>query len=459
MRRMNSPIGASFSLRRRLLAMLLGVIVAMWTTIAALSYVDANQEIDELFDAQLAQSARILLAQVAHELTEGSIDIEHGHDSGHPYEIRMAFQVWEAGEKLVLHSANAPLRHMTSRTEGYTESTVGEHVWRVFTRWDENKRYLIQIGERVDFRHDLARQIIWRMMYPLLVALPLMAWLIWGAVGRGLLPLKRVATEVEQRDPQNIAPLQTASVPQEVAPLVHSLNNLFGRLQEAFDKERRFTADAAHELRSPLAALKTHAQVALAATADHERRRALQQVIQGVDRATHLVQQLLTLARLDPQAALNVRDRTDLRAVAANCVAELAPVAIAKKISLGLTECPPVWIMGDATMLGVLVRNLVDNAIRYTPPGGNIEVSVIDQGGRASLQVNDDGPGISPDERGKVFDRFYRVLGTNETGSGLGLSIVGSVAQSHGAVIRLEDGKNGRGLCVSVDFPVTHGPL
>jgi two-component system sensor histidine kinase QseC len=444
------------SLRKRLLIGLVSAIGLIWVATAFLSYRDANHEIDELFDAQLAQSAKVLLAQATHELREGGlpqreIETERGGHT-HKYEQKIAFQIWDHEGELLLRSAAAPTMPLSKRDGGFDDTVVDGRQWRVFTRWDAEHEFRISVAERHDVRHELARHIAFRLLYPLVFSLPLLAVLIWFGIGGGLRPLQRITREVARRAPGNLDRLETAGVPQEIRPLVDSLNSLLGRVDRALENERRFTADAAHELRTPLAALRTQAQVALRAGDGGVRRHALENVIQGVDRATHLVEQLLTLARLDPRSAAAQHEPVDLAAVAETVLAALGPSAVDKAIDLSLEAPGPVPVSGDETMLGVLLRNLVDNAIRYTPRDGSVRVSVAATDGRAELTVTDTGPGIAPEERERVMERFYRALGTGESGSGLGLSIVKRIAELHGAEVFLESPEEGRGLRVRVVF-------
>lgn len=447
---MNIPRPAS--LRRRLMFLLLSLVTVLWLATAVTSYFDTRHEIDELFDAQLAQAAQLLLAQASHDIREIG-DSGEDRREYHKYQQKVAFQIWDEKRNLLLRSAGAPLTPLAGKEAGYSDSRIEGHAWRVFARWDERHEFQIQVGERYAVRDELAGHVALRMLYPLLFALPLLAVLIWLSVGRGLAPLRRVSAEVMARAPQNPEPLEVENVPAEIRPLVQSLNTLFGRVRQAFENERRFTADAAHELRTPLAALKTQAQVALRAADEEQRRLALQQVLQGVDRATHLVEQLLTLARLDPQTALPAK-QLSLRAIATQVLSELAPDALAKGIEIALEDGAEGLLMGDATALDILVRNLADNAIRYTPRNGRIQVVVREEHGQVVLQVTDSGPGIPPEERSKALQRFYRVLGSGESGSGLGLSIVQRIAELHGAGVLLETPESGVGLRVRVIFPV-----
>lgn len=447
----------TFSIRSRLLALLLGATTLVWLVAALSSFFDTHQEIDELFDAQLAQSARVLLAQAGHELAEGAghdgqeIEIEHGGE-GHKYEQKIAFQVWSKDGRLLLRSASAPSGRMTERSAGFGDSVLDGRHWRVFSYWDGRREFQIQVGERHDIRNELAWGISLRLAFPFLFALPVLALLIWVGVGRGLAPLKRITGEVARRTPQRLAPIEAAGVPVEISPLVDSLNTLLLRLEQALEGERRFTADAAHELRTPLAALKTQAQVSLRAADEASRRHALEQVVRGVDRATHLMEQLLTLARLEHEAAA-AHESVDLRAVAAGCLGELASAAAAGKVELILKKGEAGQVVGDAVMLGVLVRNLVDNAIRYTQAGGRVTVGATAEDGRIVLEVADTGPGIPAESRSRVWDRFYRLPGSATGGSGLGLSIVKRIADLHGATVTLEKGEGGSGLRVRVAFP------
>ena len=438
------------SLRRRLLFLLSGTVLAAWLATAAFTYFDAREEIGEMLDAHLAQSAGLIAAQLEHELED-----EHGAKVPRQYkhERKIAFQVWDRKDRLLLRSASAPASRLQSRSEGYGDAVIDGKRWRIFSRWDESRHYLVQVGERYELRDELAESVASHLLHPLYFALPALALLIWLAVGAGLAPLAGVAREVGRRAPDNLAPLDEASAPREISPLIGALNALFDRLRTSLEQERRFTADAAHELRTPLAAVKTQAQVAIGATADAERTRALANVVAGTDRASRLVEQLLVLARLDPQTALPPGQTVDLQALAQQGVAESAPAAAGKGIEVGLAPGAAAPVAGDAVLLAVLLRNLLDNAVRYTPPGGEVEVSVRPVDGGVSLTVVDNGPGIPEAERGQVFERFHRVLGSGEAGSGLGLSIVRRIADLHRAGVSLEAGPGGRGLRVEVSFP------
>jgi len=437
-----------YSIRRRLLFSLLTAMALTWLAALVISYFDTRHELDELLDAHLAQSASLLLAQVGHEAED--VEIEHAPQL-HRYSRHVAFQVWYRGRELVLHSAGAPNTPLSDRRDGFSNRTINNRKWRVFSAWDTQGRYLVQVAERREARDELAETIVDSMLLPVLVMLPVLGALIWFGIGRGLRPLNEISTEVAQRQPQSLEPLALQSVPDEVAPLVQDLNRLFRRVRESLEKERRFTADAAHELRTPLAAIKTQAQVARAAASDSEREQALANVVAGCDRASRLVEQLLTLARLEPEN-FQANETCELQSVAKQVVAELAPDAVAKNVELQLFAEQEVNIQGVAALVGILVRNLVDNAVRYSPGDSTVQIRIDSTTDAAVLSVCDQGPGIPEAEKARIWDRFYRVLGSGETGSGLGLSIVRQIADLHHAEIETAQGDNGKGLCVIVKF-------
>jgi two-component system sensor histidine kinase QseC len=442
---MRSASPGAYSLKRRLLLALLAAVALVWLATAGYTYFDARHEINELLDAHLAQSASLIVAQVGHELEELELD---ELPSGPERARRVAFQVWERGRTLRLRSANAPQARLSARAEGYSSALVDGRTWRIFSTWDARRRYLVQVGERDETRREIAAAIARTLLAPLAVALPVLGLFIWLSIGQGLAPLGRLGKEVAERRADDLAALETRDAPAEVLPLVQGLNALFARVGRLVENERRFTADAAHELRTPLAALKTQAQVARGASVDAERNHALDSVIAGCDRATRLVEQLLTLARLEPDQA-RPKLSCEPGSIARQVVAELAPGALAKKVDIGLSAARPVFIVGYPDLIGVLLRNLLDNAIRYSPPGTTVQVEVAP--GR--IAVSDQGPGIPDAERAKVGQRFYRVLGSGEDGSGLGLSIARRIAEIHAAELTLDEGEGGRGLRVTVIFP------
>jgi two-component system, OmpR family, sensor kinase len=443
-----------YSLKRRLLLAVLGTVAFVWCATAAYSYFDARHEVNRLLDAHLAQAASLIVAQIGHEVEE--IDLEHAPRLDKRGQ-RVAFQIWARGKTLRLHSANAPQRRMSLRAEGFSDVLIDGRHWRVFSAWDGKREFLVQVGEREEARREIAAGIATNVLAPLLIALPLLGLFAWLGIAAALRPLPALGRAVEERRPENLAPLSADDVPAEVAPLVRSLNALFERVGRSIESERRFTADAAHELRTPLAALKTQAQVARGAQDAPAREHALDNVIAGCDRAARLVEQLLTLARLEPGQFEGQAEPCDLLALAREMVSELAPAALVRGIELEVAGAEEVKTEGRPDLIMILLRNLIDNAVRYSTRGGVVRVEVQRAGGSASVSVTDQGPGIPVEERNRVWQRFYRVLGSEGSGSGLGLSIVQRVAEFHSATVTLSDTPEGKGLRVAVTFPLNPG--
>ncbi|MDE1990083.1 MAG: sensor histidine kinase N-terminal domain-containing protein [Betaproteobacteria bacterium] len=412
----------------------------------------ARQELDALFDAQLSETANVLLGTARREMAER---IEHGTDEmpvATEYEQTLVYQVWDHNG-LIVRSAAAPPTPLGPRAPGFIQANVDGKPWRLLTRWDPTHEFMIQIAEPMDGREHVARLIAIKMLAPSVTLIPLLTLLIWLSVGTGLRPLRQLRREVVQRSARRLEPLALQSVPIEVTPLVAALNDLFGRLRQSIESEKRFTADAAHELRTPLAALKTQAQVAQRAQSSEDRDTALRHVIEGVDRATHLIEQLLTLARVDPETAGDLHRPVPLRALTVQALSRAASFAHQRQIELALEEGEEMQVNGYEGHLDILLRNLLDNAIRYTPTGGQVHVGIVRSGQETALTVCDNGPGIPVAERRRALERFYRLPGSTAEGSGLGLSIVQRIAERHGAEVSLLPGPEGHGLCVRIAFP------
>jgi two-component system sensor histidine kinase QseC len=438
------------SLRARLLVGVLVAMAACWALTALVGYAAARHELDELLDAHLAQTTAMIVEQIAEDSDED--EVEHA-PQWHRYSTQIAFQVWEHGRRLGLHSKSAPRTRLSDVAEGFSTSDVQGRQWRVFSAWTHEHDTLVQVGELVSARRAVAGEIVGHMLTPLAIALPVLALLLAVAIGRGLKPLNELATEVADLAPDRLDPIGVEGVPGEVRPLVGQLNGLFARIGALIAGERRFTADAAHELRTPIAAIRAQAQVALGAAAEDERREACANVVQGCDRASHLIDQLLTLARLDAASTQVMSAHCRLEDVAQQTIALLAQTAHTKGIAIELDAAESgAPVACDPALLGVLVRNLLDNAIRYSPAGTMVTVDVSHADG-AVLEIRDEGSGIPTTERERVTERFYRVLGSGQSGSGLGLSIVSRIAALCGAKLVLEAGSGGRGLVARVSFP------
>ena len=439
-----------FSLRRRLLQVVLITVTVAWVASAVLTYEDAHRGIDEVLDAHLAQSAELLIAQGGHELEE--IDIDELAAAG-PYSQRLAFQVWENGAELVLRSAEAPPGRLSAVERGFSEADAGGKRWRVYSNWDRRHRWLIQVAEDHATRVRIARRLALNTLWPMLAGLPVLAILIWWLISRVLRPVSELGVQISQRDAASLAPLTAQGLPAEIAPLVDRLNNLFARISASLESERRFTANAAHELRNPLAALRAQAEVARAATDDAVRRSALDKLLEGCERMSRLVGQLLLLARIEQEQEALKPVPCRLADLARGVIADLAPDAVAAQVDIGFSGADSLTIAGDPVLLGALVRNLADNAVRHAGPRSRVEVSVTSRDHAVVLQVLDNGPGVDEAERHQLGRRFYRGSTAAGIGGGLGLSIVARIAELHGASVAFSSGLEGHGLGVSVVFP------
>lgn len=430
----------SYSLRRRLVWLLTSSVAVIWLLSVLVVYQRAHHEADELLDSQLTQVGETLLAIVSGGEVEHFVKELHAHARRHP--VPIAFEIWHTEDGVTQRLVTSPGHDGfgMAMTEGFSEHPYQGTSWRFYTVADHDAEYRVVVGQAHAARERLAREIGLSLLLPAALALPLMALAVWWAVGRTLQPVDAVAHEVGRLDAQALAPLDdSAPLPDEIAPLRTALNALIRRVTEAFDNERRFTADAAHELRTPLAALKVQAQVALRAQADDSRQHALAQVIAGVDRMTHLVEQLLTLARVDP-ARQDIAPRPfDPAAIVAEVCAELLPQAQRRGQMLHVDAAPGCTVAVTPAWLQIALRNLVDNALRHAGEGARIAVRLARTGSGCTLSVADDGPGVAPDLRARLTARFVRGE-TEGEGCGLGLSIVARVAALSHAQLELGDG-------------------
>lgn len=364
------------------------------------------------------------------------------------------FQIWDLNNRALLHSLKSPPLNAESLPLGFSDRWINGEKWRLFFNQGSAEQLKLVVAEKYNLRDVLETRITRNSVLIILISYPFISLIIWLIVGKGLESLKRIALEVRNRELSYLEPVNVESVPSEIKPLIDELNELFQRLTDAYARERRFAADAAHELKTPLAALKAQAQVALKARDEKIRSEALKKVVAGVNRSTHVVQQLLILSRMVPEANQGEPVRINLASIAAEVIAELVPEALEKNTEIELDAVEPLSpMMGFPTAIGILVRNLVDNAIRYTPNGSLVKVVVTQNEDNIILQVIDNGPGIPEELRERVFERFFRVLGNKSTGSGLGLGIVQQIATLHSATILLETPPSCQGLCVTVKFP------
>lgn len=432
------------SLQARLLVLVLALVLGLWTLTGLSTGLDARHELDELLDAHLAQAAALLVARQSGVPHEGGTS-EHRElrpeaPSLHRYASKVAFQVFHEGQ-LVLRSENAPTTPMLPLSEaaGFRNVQREGRPWRVFATQGAEGDILVLVGEQQQSRADILKAVLRGMLWPLLLALPLLALGLWWGVRRGLGPLRELGVQLRTRSAADLQALQLPSAPLEMQPLLDALNALFARILALMESERRFTADAAHELRTPIAAIRTQAQVALAAGGDEATQtHALQATLAGCDRAARLVEQLLTLARLETGQAPALQT-LDLAALARQSLAEQVPRALQARQQLALDGADHrLAVRGDATLLAALVRNLLDNALRYSPQGARVQLQLGQKAGEVQLCLEDSGPGLDEAAMARLGERFFRQLGTGQEGSGLGWSIVRRIAAVHDARVTVD---------------------
>jgi signal transduction histidine kinase len=429
------------SIRARLLVALLIPVALISLLAAGVTYRRVSGETSLLFDYQLRQMALSLRSQISL-----APRIEVPPDQG---DTDFVVQIWDSfGARTYLSRPGLPLINQT--VLGYADLSLRGERWRAYGL--QTADGVIQIAQPVRVRDELARAAAERVVIPLILLLPIMIGAVAWIVSRGLAPLRFVAVEVQRRDVRSLTPLDTGNLPLEIEPLVGELNRLLERLQQAFSVQRAFVSDAAHELRSPLTALRLQLQLLDRAPDEAARVEARSRLGAAVERAIHLVEQLLALARSEPQENAADFGAVDLSAAAAAGIRDTHELAISRGIDLGLDAAPELRVHGDPEALRVLIRNLVDNAVRYTPPHGSVQVRTHSAAHEVILDVSDTGPGIAPSDRERVFDRFYRRAAAQESGTGLGLAIVKAIADRHGASVVLGESPGG-GLHVAVSFP------
>ena len=434
------------SLRARLTAALLLAVLAFAALQAAVTYRTARAETEALFDAQMQRIALSLSGSLgAGALSDDAPAAET------PAAREMIIQIWRADGVMLYRSPQGRL--LPPQTViGFSDTVAGGEPYRIYALRTDTQ--VVQVAQQTEARGRMAGQLALRAVLPVALLAPVLMLIVWWVVGRAIGPIERVRRQVAARRPDDLAPLPTAGLPAEVRPLVGEMNGLLTRLSAAWDALTHFTADAAHELRSPLAALRLQAQSLQRAPDDATRAIATERLLAGIDRATRLVEQLLALARQEAAGEGAELVSLDLTALARNALADAEPEAARHAIALTL-DAPTAHVVlrADEAALAVLLRNLLGNALRHTPPGGQVRVGVREEASVIDLTVEDSGPGIAPDERARVQDRFYRVPGTPGHGSGLGLAIVRAIAERHGAALTLDASPTLGGLRVMLRWP------
>jgi two-component system sensor histidine kinase TctE len=453
----------STTLRRQLLAWLLPPLLVLWATSSLIDYDIAKRFTNLAYDRALLEAALDIGRQVREvndriyvDLPKVAIDMLQTGQQGKIY-----YRVTGPKGEYITGEPDLPDFELGTERVVYDDADyLGKPIRMVAVRvpvrpGSGRGAVVIQVAEPVTVRSISARDIMLRMMLPQVVLIYLAAVAVWFGVRRGLAPLNRLRREIEGRSERDLRPLPEAEAPQEVQPLIRAMNELLRRLSGALSGQRRFVADAAHQLRTPVAGIKTQTELALRLTDPHEREQTLQQLHTATVRLSRLIQQLLTLARTEPEAqAGHALESLDLNREMREATGEWVPKALQKNIDLGFEgPAQPVMVRGNSVLLREMLGNLIDNALRYSPPGSRVTVHVAREGRDALVQVEDNGAGIPEEERPRVFERFYRVLGTDSDGCGLGLAIVLEVAHGHGATVALDAGAGGRGTAVMVRLP------
>lgn len=443
------------SLYAKLLKGVIGISLLSWLAVIILSRAETAHEVEELFDAQLAQQAGIIF-EVSKKALEQQIllnTILQKTTYGHKYEYKISFQIWQ-NNQLLFQTQNSPLTQLSYQT-GYSDQYFNDEKWRVFTTHEKigSSRYTIIAATEYDIRDELIEDLVYEATSPLLIGFPILILLMHLAIKKGLKPLQHIAHLVAEKDTMDFSPLHLNETPKELQAIIASLNKLMQRLKIAFDKERRFTMHAAHELRTPIAALQIQAQVAKHSIDNPEQlNTALDNILKGTKKSTHLVSQMLTLARLEPEAIKGRFALENLTNTIRDCISEQVPFALEKQIEMSFSppndETKQCYI--DSQGISIMMNNLIQNAIRYTPKQGTIHIALKYEQEHTTIYVRDSGPGIEKSEIPKVMERYYRISQQNQLGCGLGLSIVKQIVDIHSGNIQLS---NDDGLVVCITLP------
>ena len=436
----------SHSLRTRLLWFLLVPIVLAGVVQSYMAYHTALDEADEIFDYHMQQMALALRSGLPVSAAGSPVSPRNEEEN-----MDFVVQVWAAdGVRIFESSERAELPQLA--VLGF--STVNAHGTTYRTLSMQTQSGIIQVAQDMAVRREIARRLALRTALPVTLMAPLLMFLVWWVVSQSLRPVARVRHQVAERQANDLSPVDAGELPDEIRPLVEELNLLFQRLRQAFQAQQHFVADAAHELRSPLAALKLQIQGLQRAVSTEARDLAVARLTTGIDRATHLIEQLLTLARQEADVAAGKNTEPVLLAeIGRLALVDTQMAAQERQIDLGLSHADEVSINGYPEALHILIRNLLENAVKFSPSGGSVDLEIRATDAGVELTVDDSGPGIPVEDQERVLDRFYRVHGSQSGGSGLGLAIVKSIADLHGASLTLQTSSRLGGLRAVVQFP------
>ena len=447
------------SIERTLVAWILSALALGTMLVALVTYFVTLDELHEVFDADLKNVARAIAGY--HHADHGPSAAAHvasPEPTDPPEDSEIVTLNWSSGGERVFAS-DPRVRLPFTREQGLSRPLVQGEQWIVYTH--VSQQGVAQAAQRMSARQEMAGDFATEVFPPLIGLVLVVGGLLVFGLRRGLKPLDTTAQDVARRSAQSLEAIPLEGTPKEILPLVQSINGLMERLALTFAAQRRFLADAAHELRTPITALRLQLQILERSRDETERQQAIADLSAGIHRSQHLIEQLLQVARAEPDGEVMRRDVVDLAELARSAVARLSKKADHMGLDLGADAPRAVPVVGDASQLAVLIDNLVENALRYTPAGGVVDVAAAVDEGQPLLRVSDNGPGIPPAERERVFDRFYRCDTAQEqardhSGSGLGLAIVKAIAERHCARIALKHSPSGSGLVVEVIFPACH---
>lgn len=438
-----------FSLRLRLLKIISLPIIIGLIFIGGAAYVSAKHEAEEIYDAQLAHFARVLGLLSQHEIEEGDVTEKiiqlHGGGFHAPYEKDFAYRVW-LEDAVIMQSDNAIPFGPLTQTTGFTDRVIGKKLWRLFVL--QEGAVTVEAAEDYHARRDLIEKVAASFILPFLLVIPLLMAAIWCGVRFGITPLDRLSTLIGSQKPEALQPLELKDIPTEIIPLVGALNSLMQQIEETLEREKRFTGYAAHELRTPLAALKTQVQVALRSKNPTEQQAMFAEVVPGIDRMAHLVEQLLTLVRVQ-KAEMDLQP-VDLSTLARQLATEFEPLLTQKQQKLEQDIAQDIVVQGNHDLLTIALRNLLDNAMRYSPLGATIAISLNRRDSQIALCVSNSGVSLSQEQCQQIMEPFYRGAENDATGAGLGLAIVNWIARQHSATLRCESSKLGMRVCFQI---------
>lgn len=460
------------SIRQYLLLGLFGTLLLSSCASFLISYISTTEEIGELHDAQLIENSRFIegfLNQKPHKLNIEQINqalsqvkathLEEGEDFNadtHAYERKVAIQVWDKHGKLLLSTPSAPDHALSPLQKGFFQHKTGKHTWYIYTHQIPANQYWLMVAERSDIREEMLHNILFSMLSGTIIAIVMIMILIGNVIKRGLLPLTQLSREMQERDLDYLQPVKLMNTPpNELRPVLHALNHLLDRLNDGLERERQFLADAAHELRTPLSVLKLQLQLASDATTFEQKQQGIEDALVGVNRSTHTVEQLLTLARLEANKQALQRDAIDLVSLVQEVTAALYPLAQQKEQNLELDyQQDAMTLKANRVLMNVLVRNLIENAIKYSPSNSTIHILLGQKSNQVCLEVCDQGQGVPEEDLMRLTQRFYRHEQSSDTrGTGLGLSIVQKILDLHDGNIIFQNRPAG-GLSVSVCLPI-----